>query len=267
MDGIVFGHRGAAFEAPENTMAGFRHAVAEGVRAIELDVHLSRDGRLAVVHDASLRRTVGLEREVGEFTRAELRAMRASLLPAGWTGAGDVGIPGLEEVLAEFRGPVRDWQIEIKTDAPARLEAVCGLVADLVEAEGLEGRAVVTSWDPVALEIMLERYPRIRRGFIGWYRSGSSPAPERVATAAPPRSAEEDLATARRLGAYNACIPVMTSSKAAVDAAHAAGMTVTGWLGDSEPQLEALLDWGVEMITTNRPGFALPWLRGRGFCA
>jgi glycerophosphoryl diester phosphodiesterase len=58
----------------------------------------------------------------------------------------------------------------------------------------------------------------------------------------------------------------MTSTKALSDAAHKAGLTVTGWLGDSEEQLEALLDWDVEMITTNVPGFALPYLRSRGFC-
>jgi len=269
MGGILFGHRGAAFEAPENTMAGFRHAVAEGVRAIELDVRLTRDGELAVAHDASLARTAGMDRAVADIDSAELRAVDASKGCAAWKGPGDVGVPLLGEVLAELNASVDDWQIEIKTDLPARLERVCALVSDIVAAEGLDDRVVVTSWDPLALEIMLARHPRLRRGLIAWYRDGRGPelgtAP--VATASRVREAAEDLAEARRLRAYNACIPLRTSSKSAVDLAHAAGMTVTGWLGDSEEQLEELVGWGVEMITSNVPGFALPWLRRRGFCS
>jgi glycerophosphoryl diester phosphodiesterase len=248
MKGTVFGHRGAAFEAPENTMAGFAHAVAEGVTAFELDVHLTLDGALAVVHDESLKRTTGIDRKVGELSSGELRALDASKGLNAWKGGGDVGIPGLGEVLAAFKDRVVDWQIEIKTDTPERLVRVCDLLVPLVASQGITGRSVVTSWDPVALEIMLERYPSVRRGFIGWYKD------------------EEDIRTALRLKSYNACIPVMTSSKALSDAAHAAGLTVTGWLGDSAEQLEALLEWRPEMITTNVPGFALPWLRERGYC-
>ena len=50
---ILFGHRGAAGEAPENTLTGFAHAVRVGVRAFELDVHLTLDGELVVIHDNS----------------------------------------------------------------------------------------------------------------------------------------------------------------------------------------------------------------------
>lgn len=247
-DGIVFGHRGAAFEAPENTLAGFHHAAAEGVTAFELDVHLTLDGKLAVIHDESLQRTVGIDRKVGEFTIDELRGMKASAGLAGWRGSGDVGIPALTTVLSTFKKHIREWQIEIKTDTPSRLEIVCDLLVALMEEAGITERTVVTSWDPVAVALMLSRYPSVRRGFIGWYKD------------------ETDLKTALRLGAYNACIPVMTSSKAIADAAHKAGLTVTGWLGDSEEQLETLLEWKVEMITSNVPGFALPYLRKRGFC-
>jgi glycerophosphoryl diester phosphodiesterase len=248
MGGTVFGHRGAAFEAPENTMAGFRAAIGAGVVAFELDVHLTLDGKLAVIHDESLARTTGIDGLVADFNSAELRGMDASKGLKGWQGSGDAGIPGLDEVVAAFKDAIGEWQIEIKTDTPARLERVCGLLSPFLAAEGIADRTVVTSWDPVALEIMLDRYPAIRRGFIGWYETGA------------------DLATALRLKSYNACIPVMTSSKAISDAAHEAGMTVTGWLGDSAAQLDALLEWKVEMITTNAPSFALPYLRRRGFC-
>ncbi len=248
MNGTVFGHRGAAFEAPENTMAGFRHAIGEGVTAFELDVHLTRDGELAVIHDESLVRTTDLDGLVGDFDSSTLRRMDASKGIKAWHGEGDVGIPGLIEVVSSFRDSIREWQIEIKTDRPARLGRVCDLLVSIMAAQGITGKTVVTSWDPVALEIMLERYPSIRRGFIGWYKT------------------DADLETARRLRAYNACIPVMTSTKSMADAAHSSGMTVTGWLGDSREQLDALIGWGVEMITTNLPGYALPYLKTRGFC-
>ena len=54
---ILYGHRGARFEAPENTLTGFRHALRQGITAFEFDVHLSADDQLVVIHDATVDRT------------------------------------------------------------------------------------------------------------------------------------------------------------------------------------------------------------------
>ena len=90
-DGLwVIGHRGAAGLAPENTLASFSHAVRLGVDAVELDVHLSADGRLVVIHDAGVERTTNGSGKVAATTFAALRRLDA--------GDGE-RIPTLDEVL------------------------------------------------------------------------------------------------------------------------------------------------------------------------
>lgn len=70
----VIGHRGAAAYAPENTLASFHEASRRGATWVEIDVKLTRDGVPIVMHDASLKRTMGIDRLVAEMTRAELPA-------------------------------------------------------------------------------------------------------------------------------------------------------------------------------------------------
>ena len=71
------------------------------------------------------------------------------------------------------------------------------------------------------------------------------------------------LATALSLECAGACIPHKTSSKATVDEAHATGLHVTGWLGDTQWELRLLLDWAVESITSDYPSVALKYLHAQ----
>src|SRR5581483_879272 len=108
---LIGAHRGASARAPENTLWAFRAALADGAELIELDVHLTRDGRLAVIHDETTGRTTGVDGAVAELTMAELRALDASRVKGGaWTGQ---SIPELGEVLALARGRVA-LNVEIK---------------------------------------------------------------------------------------------------------------------------------------------------------
>jgi glycerophosphoryl diester phosphodiesterase len=66
----------------------------------------------------------------------------------------------------------------------------------------------------------------------------------------------DDLATARRLGARRCAIPIKTGTQARVQEAHAAGMDVTGWQGNTREAIETLLDWGVDCITSDYPSLA-----------
>lgn len=69
---LVVGHRGAAGEASENTIAGFRHAIEHGVRHFELDVQISRDEKLVVIHDNKVNRTTYSRGRVNQFSAGEL---------------------------------------------------------------------------------------------------------------------------------------------------------------------------------------------------
>src|ERR1041385_7430828 len=71
----IIAHRGASHEAPENTLSAIRLAWQQKADAAEVDVQLSGDGRLVVIHDASTRRTGGRARRVGEQTLAQLRGL------------------------------------------------------------------------------------------------------------------------------------------------------------------------------------------------
>lgn len=94
----VIGHRGAAAYAPENTLASFREAHRRGATWVEIDVKLTRDGVPIVMHDASLKRTMGIDRLVAEMTRAELPA----------------DVPTFEEAIACFAELGLGCNVEIK---------------------------------------------------------------------------------------------------------------------------------------------------------
>lgn len=120
---LVFAHRGGARIGPENTLSAFERAHALGVDGFELDVRLSRDGEVMVIHDAEVDRTTNGRGKVSAMTAAELRALDAgsrfkdsdSGLPV--TVDGDTRIPLLRDVLARFPGEM--LIIELKGANPA----------------------------------------------------------------------------------------------------------------------------------------------------
>ncbi len=240
----LLGHRGAAFEAPENTLAGFAHAWKAGVRSFELDVRLSGDEQLIVLHDENLSRTTGIQGKVGDFTASQLSDMDARCTCPDWPEK--AGIPCLEEVLERFARDLKSWEIEIKADAPERLEILCRKLVSMIARFGIADRAVVTSFDPKALEIMARMSPDQRLGFISNFDQS------------------EHLETALRLGCFRICIPLHFSNKETARAARDAGLNLTGWLGDSEEAIDTLLDWEVDAITSNRPSLALRYLHLHG---
>ncbi|MBI3974563.1 MAG: glycerophosphodiester phosphodiesterase [Chloroflexi bacterium] len=239
---LVFGHRGARGEAPENTLAGFAYARRLGVAAFELDVRLSADEQLVVIHDTTVDRTTDASGPVSAFTAAELARLDARAGFAGWPAP--VGVPRLVDVLDVYAGAVC-FAIEVKTDAPERLERVCALLAAAIERYRLLGNVTVTSFDPVALEIMRRLAADVPRAYIGAY------------------DAPAFLETARRLGCAQADVPLARGSAAVVRAAQAHGLRVIGWQGNTRDDLEKLVTWGVDGLTSDYPSRALAFLRER----
>ena len=111
---ILYGHRGAAGHAPENTLDGFLYARQIGVRAFELDVRFSADDQLVVIHDETLERTTHTIGRVRDFTVAQLNALDAC---ASWPNP--AGVPSLVAVLQSHHD-LPAFQIEVKTDTPER---------------------------------------------------------------------------------------------------------------------------------------------------
>lgn len=240
MDICLFGHRGAAGEAPENTLGGFAYAWEIGVRAFELDIHLSKDEQLVVIHDPTLERTTDGIGLVSDYTASELSSLNAACRFPGWPNR--EGVPSLQSLLARYYAGIRRWQLEIKTDASERLEVVCTILARQIANFDLGVRVTVTSFDPAALDIMQRTDAHQRLGLIR--------KPVQM----------EDIDLARTLGCSELCVPVESGSAPLVSGAHEAGLEVTGWLGNNSTQMERLLAWGVDAITTDLPSFASQYL-------
>ena len=145
---LIIGHRGARNLWPENSLEGFERTRDLGVDAVELDVHLTRDGELVVIHDPSLERTTKGAGPVADRTAAELAAL---------------GVPGLEAVLDVYAGTPIELHIEIKTDALGRpYEGLENRLLDVIARRKLAQRAIVTSFVPEILEVVRRLSPQQR---------------------------------------------------------------------------------------------------------
>lgn len=137
---LVFGHRGASAVAPQNTLAAFERAAQQGAQGIELDVHLTRDGQLVVIHDFTVESTTDGAGAVAEMTLAQLQKLDAG----AWFSSEFAGerIPTLDEVFAAVGGELL-INVEIKSSATGIVNAV----VDCIRHHQMETRALISSFD------------------------------------------------------------------------------------------------------------------------
>ncbi len=243
---LVVGHRGNRAHAPENTMPSFAEAVALGVDAVELDVHLSADGVVVVMHDPTVDRTTNGAGAVSQLTWAEL-----STLDAGhrfstdrgrtwpWRDRG-VQIPRFADVLAQF--PATPFLIEIKVPEAARP------LRRVIEAAGATERCIVESFHHAA----------------GLEFAGSGVAvgaSQRDVTALLPRaimrlSAPHVGFAFMAIPPWHMGIPVPVGGMVA--ATRAAGAPVHVWTVNDVSTAERLWTKGVTAIITDDPKLLLP---------
>jgi glycerophosphoryl diester phosphodiesterase len=144
MSFLTVGHRGVMGVEPENTLRSFRRAERAGLDQVELDLHLSKDGALVVMHDATVDRTTDGSGSVRDLTLAEIRGLDA--------GLGE-RVPVFEEVLDAVGRPI---QAEIKDVAAARV------LAGTLRERGAAGRVSVLSFHDEALAEIHELLPEVR---------------------------------------------------------------------------------------------------------
>ncbi|MBS1124441.1 MAG: glpQ [Deltaproteobacteria bacterium] len=172
---MVVGHRGVPLLHQENTLAGFRRAVALGIPAIELDVRLTADRRAVVLHDHSLRRLTGSSFDVDNLTWDQIARLRIRReVPMGIDVHGnqvlmryerEERIPLLAEVLAEVASSIA-INVELKLDMPIWWEVEVGaIVAKVIADAGVEDRVIVTSFDPRKLRALARALPTLAHGF------------------------------------------------------------------------------------------------------
>src|SRR3990170_2726562 len=144
---LVIAHRGASSDAPENTIAAFELALEQGADALEMDIHLSKDGHPVVIHDFTLERTTDGVGPVSERPVRELKRLDGG----GWHGRSFRGqrLQTLQEVLERFRDRTRFW-IELKggSDLYPGIEE---RVVSMLEVYEVVDRALAQSFDHAAL--------------------------------------------------------------------------------------------------------------------
>jgi glycerophosphoryl diester phosphodiesterase len=241
----IIAHRGASHDAPENTLAAVRLGWERGSDSVEIDVHLSKDGRVVLMHDETTKRTAGMDRRVSEQTLEELSALDAGL----WKGRRWAGerIPTIDEVLETIPDGKRLF-IEIKC-GPEILDA---LEAAIARSGKPEEQLVIIGFSFETMELARRRFPRIPVFWLSSFEEapsgGWTPSREHLISRA--KSAGFEGLNLSHKGPVDAAF---------VQAARDAGLKLYVWTVDDPRIARRLVADGVDGITTNRP----KWLRER----
>jgi len=163
---MIYAHRGASAYAPENTLEAFALAVRMGADGIELDVHLSRDGQLVVIHDETVDRTTNGHGQVQDFTVAQLQALDASNHMDGFPNA---KIPTLAQVYDLLKDTDLWINVEVKTDAILYpdIEKKC---LELAKEKGMEDRIIYSSFNHYTIATLRRLDKTAKLGLL--YMSG-----------------------------------------------------------------------------------------------
>lgn len=244
---INLAHRGASARAPENTLEAFRLAMEGGAGGLELDLHVTRDGEVVVIHDATVDRTTDGSGPVADMSLEELRRLDAGYRFSPnegqtfpYRGRG-VRIPTLAEVYEEFPGVLVN--ADIKEARPGAEETVFRAILRAAAEE----RTLIASTD----HAVIRRFRRVSGGRIPTAAS----RPEIAAFYASSRLRLEALMRpvydALQVPVEHRGIRLVTPRFVA--AAHSRGARVDVWTINDAVEMRRLLDLGVDAVMTDRP--------------
>ena len=231
---MVIAHRGGAALAPENTIAAFRRAIEVGADGVELDVRLTKDQRVVVLHDRRLERTTSGRGLIGTHTLEQL-----SQLDAGSWFSGEFNgerVPALDEVFESLPADLPVY-VELKvrgTGAWRLASAVVGVIRRFQRWES----TMVASFNPISVAFVRLKEPRIIRGYIS---SAYHPLPIRERWLSPLvnpdwYAPDRDTLTPRLLARF-----------------HSQGKQVAGWGMDVGMDPEKLRAFGLDAVVTDHP--------------
>ena len=231
---MVIAHRGGSGLAPENTLAAFRRAVETGSDAIELDVRMTRDSRVVVIHDRRLGRTTNGNGFVGKYTLNEIKSLDAG----SWFGAQFEGepVPTLEEVFDQLPDELPIY-VEMKARGPGAWPLAMEVIG-IIRRYGRWESTMVAGFNPVALAIVRVMEPRLVRCYIS---SSRHPLPVRARWLSPlvnPHWYAPDRGT-------------LTSKLLA--RFHAQGKPVAAWDVDAGSDVRSMRKMGVDAVVTDHP--------------
>ena len=228
----IWAHRGSSGFAPENTMPAFEVAKELDVDGIELDVQMTKDGELVVIHDETINRTSDGKGWVKDFTLEQLRKFNFAKNKPGF---GFVSIPTLREVYELFQDTDYVINVELKTSVvPYEIEEK---VHELTVEMGMEDRVLYSSFSHSSVKKMQNYVTKEKTAFLfcdGWLDVASYGA-------------------AHGVQALNPAIYYL-EMKELVQECHNNDMQVNVWTVNEEEHALRLRDMGVDTIITNHPG-------------
>ncbi|MGW1893678.1 glycerophosphodiester phosphodiesterase [Streptomyces sp. NPDC002004] len=217
MNFLTIGHRGVMGVEPENTLRSFIAAERAGLDVIELDLHLSKDGALVVMHDADVDRTTDGRGAIAEQTLAELRTLDA--------GRGE-RIPVFEEVLDAVKAPL---QAEIKDVAAARA------LADVMLRRDLVCRVEVLSFHDEAIAEIARLVPGVRTALVA------------------SRYGTDVVERATAVGATTLVLNIRRLTLEIVEHARKADLRIIGWVVNTQDHLRLVRALELDGATTDYP--------------
>ncbi|MCM3693824.1 glycerophosphodiester phosphodiesterase [Neobacillus niacini] len=259
---LVIAHQGGELLAPSNTMAAFKNAANMGVDVLETDIHITKDGHLVTIHDASVNRTTNGQGKVEDFTLAEIQELDAGYHFKSLEGSHNyrgkgVYIPTVEEMFQTFTD--MKIEIEIKDDnPPERIEEIASKLWKLIEEYQMEEKILIGSFD----QDILKTFDKYAKG--------------RVALSAG-RQEVKNFVVAHKFLLRNLYVPKVDAfqipvedsgfdltDQKLIDGAHRLGMEIHYWTIDDPDTMEKLINAGADGILTNRPDLLLKLMVEKG---
>jgi glycerophosphoryl diester phosphodiesterase len=237
---LVIAHRGFSAHAPESTMAAFKKAREVGADGIEIDVRLSKDNKIVVMHDDKLDRTTNGAGRVKDYTLAELKALDAGSWFSEQTA--QERIPTFGEVCAFMA----DWGgiVNVHLGLTHLVEEPFEqMVLAEIAAYGIGKQVIISSFDHISLKRCKDLAPEIETAALLTFSFTYEPW-----NYCKTFSAESIHPLAR------------TVEKETVEKSHAAGIAVRPWTVDEPEVMRTLIDYGVDAIITNKPDVLLELL-------
>ena len=226
----VIGHRGAAGLEPENTLRSVRRSIELRVDRVEVDVRVSRDGRLVIMHDETVDRTTNGHGYVRELTLNELRSLDA--------GMGEK-IPTLEEILEFTMGKAK---LEIELKVPEATEPTIQLIEEL----NAENDVIVISFIHELLDRVYDLNPNIKTGALFF------DVPKDI------------LRIALKVHASSIHVYYRNVNSELVREAHKSGLEVAVWNPNRIEEMREMIGLGVDAIGSDRPDILIHLLRDMG---
>lgn len=234
---LILAHRGASAHAPENTLSAFELALTQEAHGVELDVKLSADGEIVVIHDATVDRTTDGKGRVSQLTLAALHELDAgSFFSVKFSGE---KIPTLEEVF-ETIGDRALINVEL-TNYNTPRDGLADKVCDLVKRFGLEERVLFSSFLPSNLKRTRSLLPNTPRGllalggWVGWWARSFG----------------------FNFGDYQALHPHLNDiTPQQIARVHRLKRYINVYTVNNGEDMRRLINWGVDGIITDEPQLA-----------